>query len=232
MDSVPDVACGPALPAELGRLLRADLDDPVNVHLLVAALESLCGLVLAGFVLYGSAARGAPSPGDIDALVVTALPAGGGLWGQADGVEVDFHVIGLDALLESPTDRWPHLRDARPIYDATGKLGGWVEALRRAGPPPVPASARLREQVWARRMLRRVADRRASEPGVAAMRAAELLVMLPEVQAAVSGVPRGSVSGWFRGLDAETQALVLTWAEAPLGDAGLDALQRLVERVG
>ena len=226
-----DIACGPELPAELGALLRGDLSADAAKAALIRLLESLCGVALAGFVLYGSAARGAASPGDIDALVITREPASGGLWGAADGVEIDFHVYGLQALLQSSDDQWPHLSGAKALYDPDGVLGAWLARLAVAPTPAVPASRVLRERVWARRMLRRVAERQHSEPGVAVLRAAELLSCLPETQAAVTGVPRGSITGWWRQLDPLTQELVLQWAESPLSQQGIASLNQVVERI-
>lgn len=199
-----DLALGPTLPDELGSLFLALAGSGARTALnrLVARLDSLIDAPIAGLVLYGSFAhRRTGPPGDIDALILAGSPLRGGLWGVSGEIALDVHVEPFDDTLADDPGRWLHLSDGWVVHDPSGRVGPWVDRIRatEALPPdPPPASASLRDRVWARRTLARVRRHATDDPTRALLHRAALIAALPELHARARDEHGTSMSDWLR----------------------------------
>jgi hypothetical protein len=234
-----DLAIGPELPAELGRALAPvrDGDPHADSAAIVAALERVTGVGICGVILYGSHTQArATATSDLDLLVLSPAEVTGGLWGQAAGVEIDAYVRNLGAVLEAPLEDWPHVAGGRALHDTTGRLADWLarlSALRAGSRTVVPASTRLRDRVWAARMLRRIARNAARDPALAAVQLGSLLASIPELYAQERGQWPQSISAWLADLrrdDPAVATLVDELGRSIDASGALAPLTELIER--
>ncbi len=230
------VALGPNLPPDIGppiaRLAARDLtvgEQRLILDALIPRLAAIIGAAIDGFALYGSA-RKVDDPGDIDALITTAEPIRGGLWGDAGGHELDVFIEPLDTVLEGPVDRWPHLARGVALFDPTGRLAPFIEsvAAHRAAPAPAPSAIdAVQLPVWARRQLTRIRRRSAADPALAAMHRAGLIAMLPQLHALARKAHGTSPTDWMRQTRAHDPTLaphLAALAEPARVDAALEAI--------
>lgn len=216
MDSLRPFALGPELPPDLGPLVLAAAGlEPEAGAALGRRLAELAGAEVAGVIGYGSRVhRRTDDPGDVDVLVLFDAPVTGGAWGRSGEVELDLHASSFDDTWLRP-EAWLHVADGAVWFDADGRTGIWLDAVRaaRCRPPEVPAHVPLRDGVWVERMLRRIEARRAARPATALLHLATLLAAFPEMHAAVERQHGTSVPDWVRAIEADRPELAAALRE-------------------
>src|SRR5690606_21869824 len=89
------IAVGSILPKSLGLAIQAALTDN-NYQNLVEELELLIKIKVTGIIVYGSMANSFNSQkigeSDVDLLILVDEIATGGIFGQADNLEIDLHI--------------------------------------------------------------------------------------------------------------------------------------------
>lgn len=203
-----DIALGPALPERLGRAVRAAIAPGASseaVEALVRVLAMTLGVPIATILHYGTSRRDMASAADVDILVLTPDAARGGAWGRAGTVELDLHVAPLDTTLADDPEAWSHVADGTVLFDRTGgRIEAWLQSLPEPGSvldtDPWGPSGRLRDYVWAHRMIMRAERLIATDPIGAALCEATLLAAVPELYAQTVGRRMTSLTRWRRAL--------------------------------
>lgn len=205
MSSRP-VAVGPVLGPALADALHQYFVH-ADVQQLLAQLRVLMPIPFSGVVLYGSLAR-RPLPAeigdsDVDLLLLTDEPAHGGIFGFAQEVQVDLHVQTRAATLADLASNWVYA-DARILWDARPpELLQWQSTLRAwksAHRPEWNEVDRLRNQVWAERLIRRLEKLAPVDEGKAWLLSSRLIAAIPQFHAHVRGMHTTSFSQWWGAL--------------------------------
>lgn len=197
------VAVGPRLPTELGVALRTAFRDG-DPRALIFQLEAAIALPVTGLVVYGSQAHRSPSDGigdsDVDLLVLVDEPAEGGVFGTADGIQVDLHVQSRAETFAEPSINCVYW-EGRALFDLRApEVEDWLKSLRHwraVNVDPWTAVDLLRDRVWAERLVERVALLASTEPAIAAMHEARLLATIPTLHAQLKRTRTTSIGQWW-----------------------------------
>jgi hypothetical protein len=207
------VAVGPDLPKELGEALRTAFRQE-NCTALVEQLEGLIRTTITGVMVYGSMARSSRATelgeSDVDLLVLGDESVRGGVFGCADGVQVDLHIQNRNESLSDPNANWIYA-EGRLLFDARPpELAAWLVELatwKRENPDPWSQVDHLRNRVWAERLIERIIRCKENDPTAASLHEARLLAALPTLHAQAQRKRTTSIGSWCVTLRSEHPAL-------------------------
>jgi hypothetical protein len=205
-----------ARPIAIGPVLAHAMADTLHHYFssgdelpLVLYLRTLMPIPFSGLALYGSLAqRSIPAEighSDVDLLVLTDEPAHGGIFGFAREVQVDLHVQ-MRAETLADLERNGLYGDARILWDARPpELQNWLAKLkiwRNANRPEWSTLERLRNEVWAERLIQRLEMTAPVDEGKAWLLSSRLIASIPSFYTQVRGLHSTSFSQWWRTLPA------------------------------
>ena len=203
---------GPLLPKELGVLLSSISDkrqDEVHrhsVHHLVSYLEELIQSPVEGIILYGTSVSKDDNKNEIaidkDALILCREKITGGIWGYTNQLNLDIYIAPIQVIHEGKERDWSHISQGIVLFDTQGhRLINWVNDLRMwKAKHTIPWSdaERVRDLVWAYRLLERVFLLRESDPLQASVQEALLVSSFSSLYAGSLGRHSTSLTKWIR----------------------------------
>jgi hypothetical protein len=209
-----DVAIGPLLPASLGDAIAAAIAPGASETAISAmhmALQTTMGVSLVAVIHYGTSKDSHMDTADIDLLALASNNARGGVWGKAGPHAIDLHLACAETVLADDPLQWSHVAGGQVLFDTTRRqITAWMARLAdlelQAG-RLWSASDKLRDYVWAYRMVDRIERRRHRDPVAATLYEAALLSTLAELQAQASGHLPTSLTRWCKNLSTSAPAL-------------------------
>jgi hypothetical protein len=207
------VAVGPVLSKEFADALRAAFVAG-NCTALVEQIQLAIRKTVTGVILYGGMAREPVAAelgeSDVDLLVLVDEPASGGIFGSADGIQIDLHIQHRNQTISDPHTNWIYA-EGRPLFDSRPpELALWLEQLtiwKQKNADPWSEVDHLRSRVWAQRLAEKIVRLSGSDPTIAALHEARLLAALPTLHAQVKRIRTTSIGKWWRTVQTEDPAL-------------------------
>lgn len=231
------IALGPLLPPSLGDAALAALHNH-DAEPLVVAVASLVGAEVSGVLIYGGSAAQPATANDVDLVVLCDKSVSGGIWGDAGPVKIDAHLHHRAQLLSEPLGAWTKYRAARVLYDdKPAELENWLRDLRiyvEQNPNPWDDVDRVRDSVWAERMIARVRAATSVDPSLAALHEARLLSQLAALHAQANHTYQTSLSVWWAQMsieDSPVGAAVRSYFASRTFPPDANALEKLIQAV-
>lgn len=226
---------GPVLPANLVQAVQNALNTGDGTEV-ANVITKLCHSQVVGVIIYGTAMFNQHTSSDVDLLILTESPVRGGAWGNSGDVALDAHIEPLEEVLSAPKASWQHVEGGHVLYDREApRLKHWLQSLsiyKERVPDPWSEAERLRDRVWARRMLDRVAKLAETDPDRAILHESTLIAAIPSLYAQQRHRHDTSISRWWASpLEPEIRSRLRTYREARGPRPDVDALRDLLQSV-